>query len=154
MVALGIITIFLTCFTFIYYSYIANHSFEHDVSFFLSVSILSLLMNLCTNAAGFYGIAFFYLAIAVIFIGVGWAVDSEESLNFYKSIVPWFKKTFADLKLLGWQVLSTLLFPAGIVLYFVWYKPQNGTAKVCGRCALFGLVLWGILLWMILGIVL
>ena len=46
MLALGIVTLFLTAFTIIYYCYLANHS-DRDVSFFLSVSMLSMLLIIC-----------------------------------------------------------------------------------------------------------
>lgn len=153
MLALGLITIVLLAFTFVYYSYIANES-EHDVSFFLSVSLIMLLMNLCTNAGGFFEIAFLYLAVAVVFIAVGFAVDKDSSVDFYTSIGPWCVKTFTNTALIGWQVLSFVLFPAGMVLFFVWYNSKRELALVCGRAALFGLVFVGLLLWAILGIAL
>ena len=36
MVALGVITLFLTGYVLVYYAYLANHS-DRDVSFFMSV---------------------------------------------------------------------------------------------------------------------
>lgn len=153
MLALGVVTLFLTAFTIIYYAYLSNHS-DRDVSFFLSVSMLSMLLNLCTNAGGGNGLSVVYLIIAVVFLGVGFAVDLHETLSFYASIGPWFKETFTDTKLIGWKVLSTAICPAGIALYFVWYKEKPSLAKVCGRCGIFGVLLLGLVLWMILGIVL
>ena len=44
--------------------------------------------------------------------------------------------------------------PAGIALYFVWYKDKPTLAKICGRCGIFGVLLLGLLLWMILGVAL
>lgn len=153
MAALGVITLVLTSFTFVYYAYLANHS-ERDVSFFMGVSLISLVLNLCTNASHFFGIAFLYLAIAVIFLGVGFAVDTDESVGFYTSIGPWCVKTFTNTAFIGWQVLSFVLFPAGIALYFVWNKSKPELAKACGRAGMFGLVLCGLLLWAILGLAL
>ena len=150
MLALGIVTLFLTAFTIIYYCYLANHS-DRDVSFFLSVSMLSMLLNLCTNASGGSGLSVVLGIIAAIFVGVGFAVDEAETLAFYTSIGPWFKDTFTNTKLIGWKALSTVVFPAGIALYFVWYKDKPALAKVCGRCGIFGVLLIGLLLWMILG---
>ena len=153
MVALGVITLFLTGFVLVYYAYIANHT-EHDVSFFLSVGIISMVMNLCTNAGGAFGLAWLYLVIAVAFIGVGFAVSVPETVGFYASIGPWFKKTFTNTKLIGWQILSAAVFPTGIALYFAWHKSKPELAKKCGQCGAWGLVLWGVLLWMNLGLVL
>ena len=154
MVALGLITLVLTAFTFVYYCYIANHTDEHDVSFFLSVELIFMVMNLFTNAGGVYGLSFLYLVAAVIFLGVGWLIDSESSLGFYKSIGPWFKNTFTNTALIGWQILSFVLFPAGAVLYFVNYNGKNELARSCGRAAWFGCVCILLLLWAILGVAL
>ena len=153
MIALGVITLFLTGFALVFYAYLANNS-ERDVSFFLSVGLISMVMNLCTNAGGIFGLAWMYLGIAVLFIGLGFAVDTECAVAFYQSIGPWFKNTFTNTKLIGWQILSTVLFPVGIALHFVWYGKKTDVATVCGRCGAWGLLLWGILLWMILGLVL
>ena len=148
---LGIITVFLTVYVLIYYAYLHRHS-ERDVSFFLSVSIIMLIMNLLTNGSVDV-LSFLYLAIAVIFIGVGFAVDTRETLNFYTSIGPWFKAVFTDTKTIGWQILS-FCFPAGAALYFVWYKDKKEVALKCGRCAVWGFLCIVLLLWLILGIVL
>ena len=153
MVALGVITLFLTGYVLVYYAYLANHS-ERDVSFFLSVGLISMVMNLCTNAGGVFGLAWLYLIIAVVFAGVGLAVDSVNSVAFYTSIGPWFKNTFTNAKLIGWQILSTIVFPAGIALHFALYGKDRETARACGKCGAWGLLLWGVLLWMILGLVL
>lgn len=151
---LSIITLPLTIFALIYYAYLFRHT-DHDVSFFLSVSLISLIMNLFTNVGGIYVLGFLYLGLAVLFIGLGFAVDARASVNFYTSIGPWFKKTFTNTKLLGWQVLS-LLFPAGAALYFTWYKndEKHELALECGKCALWGLLFIGVLLWAVLGLVL
>ena len=89
MVALGVITLILLVFALIFYAYLANYS-EHDVSFFMSVSLILLVMNLCTNASGSFGLSWLYLVVAVLFLGLGFAVDAHESVEFYKSIGPWF----------------------------------------------------------------
>lgn len=153
MAALGVITLFLTGFVLVYYGYMAKHS-DHDVSFFLSVGLISMVMNLCTNAAGNFVIAWLYFVLAIVFVGLGFAVSVPETVGFYKSIGPWFKTTFTNTRLIGWQILSLIIFPAGIALYFTWYKTKSELAKICGACALWGLLLWALLLWMILGLVL
>ncbi len=154
MAALGIITLILTCFMIVYYCYIANHTDEHDVSFFISVGLISTVMNLCTNASGFFGIAWLYLVIAVLFLAAGWLIDFHTSINFYLSIGPWFIKTFTNTSVIVWQLLSFFAFPVGIVLYFVKYNGNNALARTCGRAACFGILLYGLLLWAILGLVL
>lgn len=153
MAALGVITLVLTGFVLVYYAYMANHC-ERDVSFFLSTELIFMIMNLCTNASGFFGIAWLYLVASLAFAGLGFAVSVTDSVGFYVSIGPWFKRTFTNGKLIGFQILSTVLFPVGMVLYFVWYKSKPEEAKACGKCALWGLLLCGVLLWAILGIAL
>ena len=153
MAALGVITLILLVFVLIFYAYLANYS-ERDVSFFLSVGLIMLVMNLCTNAGRMFGLAWLYLVIAVLFLGLGFAVDAHESVEFYKSIGPWLKATFSDAALLGWKALSLVVFPAGMVCFFVMYKDKPALARVCGKCGLWGLLLWAILLWAILGLAL
>lgn len=151
---LSVITLPLTIFVLIYYGYLFRHT-DHDVSFFLSVGLISLIMNLFTNKGGVFELGVLYLGLAVLFIGLGFAVDARASVKFYTSIGPWFKKTFTNTKLLGWQILS-LVFPAGVGLYFAWYKNDNKRelALECGKCALWGLLCVAVLLWAILGLVL
>ena len=153
MLALGIITLILTVFTLIFYAYLDAHT-ERDVSFFLSVGIISMVMNLCTNAGGVFALSVLYLIIAVAFLALGFAVSTSDTIAFYTSIGPWFKRTFTDTKLIGWKVLSFALFPAGIALYFVHYKNNREFARICGRCGIWGLLVWVILIWTILGLVL
>ena len=153
MLALGIITLFLTGFMLIFYAYLSRHT-DHDVSFFMSVGIISMFMNLCTNIGGPYGLSVVYLIIAVAFLALGFAVSVQDTLGFYKSIGPWFRTTFTDKQQIGWKILSMAVFPAGIALYFTWYEQKNELAKTCGKCALWGLLLLGLLLWAILGPVL
>ena len=151
---LSVITLPLTIFVLFYYGYLFRHT-DHDVSFFLSVSLISLIMKLFTLSGGVYVLCFLYLGIAALFIGLGFVVDAQESVKFYTSIGPWFKQTFTNTKLLGWQALS-LLFPAGAALYFAWYKKddKHELALECGKCALWGVLLIVVLLWTILGIAL
>ncbi len=153
MAAFGIITLFLTAFMMIFYGYLAKHT-DHDVSFFFAVGIISIIMNLATNAAGIYVLAWLYLVLALLFIGLGFVVSFHGSLGFYTSIGPWFMSLAKDVKLTGWKALSLIVFPAGGVLYFVWYKSKPELAAVCGKNCLWGILLWAFLLWMILGVVL
>lgn len=153
MVALGVITLFLTAYMLVFYGYMSRHC-ERDVSFFLSVGLISMVMNLCTNAAGNYGIAWLYFIIAIAFVALGFAVSVQDSVAFYTSIGPWFKKTFSDMKLVGFEVLSAIVFPAGITLYFVNYNKDRSLALATGKSALWGIVLWAFVLWMVLGLVL
>lgn len=153
MVALGVITLLLTAYMMVYYAYISRHT-DRDVSFFLSVGIISMIMNLCTNASGNFVLAWLYFIIAIAFIGLGFAVSTSGSIAFYTSIGPWFKAQFSDMKTCGYNALSSIIFPAGIVLYFVNYKKDHAFACRCGKAALWGLLVWGLLLWAILGLVL
>ena len=150
MVALGIVTLILLVFTLIYYAYIANHS-DHDVSFFMSVSLILLVMNLCTNAGGTFGLAWLYLIVSVLFIGLGWAVDRNASVSFYQSIGPWFKKTFGD-GVAGYRILCWLIPIVGIVCYFALPDNKTALARTCGKYALWGIVWWLFLCWAIIGI--
>lgn len=56
----------------------------------------------------------------------------------------------------GWRLCASgpVLFPVGIALHFVWYGKKNEAALACGKCGAWGLLVCGILLWMILGIAL
>lgn len=157
MFALGIVTLFLTAFMLIFYAYLSRHS-DRDVSFFMSVGIISMVMNLCTNIGGPYGLSVVYLIIAVGFLALGFAVSVKDTIGFYTSIGPWFKQTFTNGKLIGWEILSMVLFPAGIILYFVWcngkQEGQHEAAVACGKCGMWGFLLVGLLLWAILGPVL
>ena len=78
MAALSVITLVLLVFMLIFYAYLANYS-EHDVSFFLSVGLILIVMNLCTNASGTFGLSWLYLVVAVLFLGLGFAVDRHEA---------------------------------------------------------------------------
>ncbi len=155
MLAIGIVTLFLTAFMMAFYGYINRHSDEHDVSFFLSVGIISMVMNLCTNAGGGGALylSWLYLGIDVLFLALGFAVSVDLTLGFYKSIVPWCQRTFGN-PLIGWQCLSFFVCPAGIALYFVWGKEKPEISLECGKMGLWGVLLWIMLLWTILGIAL
>ncbi len=153
MIALGIITLVLTCYMMVQYAYVSRHT-DKDVSFFLSVGIISIIMNLCTNAAGKFGLAWLYFGLALAFIGLGFAVSTSGTVKFYTSIGPWFKTQFSDIKSCGFNVLSSVCFPAGIALFFVNYKKNRVFANQCGKAALWGLLLWAVILWAILGLVL
>ena len=153
MIALGIITLVLTSFMMIQYAYVSRHT-DRDVSFFMSVGIISIIMNLCTNAAGKLALSWLYFALALAFIGLGFAVSTSGTVGFYTSIGPWFKAQFSDIKTCGFNVLSAVCFPAGIILYFVNYKKNITFANQCGKAALWGILLWGLILWAVLGIVL
>ena len=153
MVALGIISLVLTVFMLIYYAYLANHT-DRDVSFFISVGLISIVMNLCTNIAGLFTLAALYLVVALLFIGLGFAVSTSGSIAFYTSIGPWFKKQFSSTKIWGYNLLCSVVFPAGIVLYFVNHGKNRELACQCGRAAIWGVLCWAILLWAILGLVL
>lgn len=151
---LSVFTLFLTVFVLIFYAYLFRHT-DHDVSFFLSVGLISLIMNLFTNGGGIYVLGFLYLGIAVLFLPLGFAVDAKATVAFYTSIGPWFKSLFTNFKLLGWRILS-FLFPAGAALYFAWYRDdgKHELAVECGKCALWGVVLIALILWAVLGLVL
>ncbi len=153
MLALGIITLFLTGFMLIYYGYMAKNQ-ERDVSFFLSVGIISMVMNLFTNSsATAVVLSVLYLIVALVFLGLGFAVNLETTLSFYKSIGPWFKKTFTDKETIGWNILSFCVAPAGIALYFVNHRKDRYFADRCGRLGMWGLLIWLLLIWMICGAV-
>lgn len=150
---LGIVSLFVTAFMLIFYAYLDAHT-DHDVSFFLSVGLISMFMNLCTNMSESVRVlSVVYLIIAVAFLALGCAVSLEGTKEFYTSIGPWFGKTFSDSETLGWKLLSFLLAPAGIVLFFVYYKSNRERARLCGRAGLFGLLVWVVLIWMIFGII-
>ena len=153
MIALGVITLLLTSFMTVYYAYLSRHT-DRDVSFFMSIGIISIVMNLCTNTAGIFGLAWLYFAVALAFIGLGFAVSASGSIAFYTSIGPWLKAQFSDMKSCAFNALSAAVFPAGVILYFANYKKNREFACQCGRAALWGVLLWGLLLWMILGLVL
>lgn len=148
---LGIVSLFLTSYMLIYYAYLFRNT-DHDVSFFLSVGIIFMIMNLFTNMGqGSRVLSVLYLVVSAAFIAAGWLVDADASKAFYTSIGPWFKAEFKD-EHIGLKALSFAIAPAGIVLYFVNYKNKREVAEKCGVCGAWGLLIWVLLLWMILGI--
>ena len=153
MAAFGVITLILTAFMLIFYAYMFRKT-DHYVSFFLSVGIISFFMNLCTNAGGVFELCYMYLGIDVLFLALGFAVSTRGTIGFYTSIGPWFKATFTDTATVGWRVLSLLAAPAGIGLYFGWNKSKPELARECGKLGMWGLLLWLVLIWAILGLVL
>lgn len=151
MAAIGIITFFLTCFVMIYFGYLAEHT-DHDVSFFLAVGIISIVMNLCTNSGAIWGLAWVYLIVDVAFLAAGFLISRSGSVAFYTSIVPWFKNTFAD-KMIGVKLLSFLVPPAGAVLYGINYRKDGEISAVSGKAGIWGLLVWLLMLWFVLGLV-
>lgn len=150
--AIGIVTLFLTAFMMIFYAYLDRNT-DHDVSFFLSVGVISMIMNLFTNGSeGAQVLSVVYLVVALAGLGLGFAVSIEGSVGFYTSIGPWFKNTFTDSATLLWKLLSFILAPVGIVLFFVFYQSDRERALICGKAGIWGLLVWLLLLWMILGI--
>lgn len=147
---IGILTLLLTGFMLIYYAYLFRNT-DHDVSFFISIGIIAMIMNLFTNSsAGAMVLSVVYLIVAVAFIALGWAVDVDGSKAFYRSIAPFFKEQL-NAPLTFWKVLSFALPPVGIVSYFVFYKSDRERALACGNCGLWGLVVWVIFIWAIVG---
>ncbi len=150
--AIGIVTLLLTSFMIAYYGYLFKNT-DHDVSFFLSVGIISIVMNLFTNmSAGAAVLSVVYLVVALVFLGVGFAIDLNGSIAFYTSIGGWFKRVFATDTLL-WTLLSFILSPVGIILFFVFYNSNHERALLCGKAGLWGLLIELLLLWAILGLV-
>ncbi len=153
LMVLSVITLFLTGYVLVYYAYLNKHT-ERDVSFFLSVGIISMVMNLVTNTMGVFVLSWLYLIIAVAFAALGFAVSVPATVGFYTSIGPYFKRKFTSGTLIIWQILSAVCFPVGIVLFFVWYRTEHNAARECGKCALWGMLITLLLLWAILGLVL
>ena len=151
--AIGIVTLFLTSFMVIYYGYLFKNT-DHDVSFFFSVGIISIVMNLFTNmSASAAVLSILYLIIALVFLGVGFAIDLHGSIAFYSSIGGWFKKVFCDAATLPWTLLCFILSPVGIVLFFVFYNSDHERALLCGKAGIWGLFIELLLVWMVLGLV-
>ena len=150
---IGVITLFLTGFMIIYYGYLFKNT-DHDVSFFFSVGIISMVMNLFTNmSASAAVLSILYLIIAVVFLGVGFAIDLQGSIAFYTSIGGWFQKVFGDTENLLWTLLCFILSPVGLVLFFVYYNSNHERALLCGKAGLWGLLVELLLLWAVLGLV-
>ena len=151
--AIGIVTLFLTSFMVVYYGYLFKNT-DHDVSFFLSVGIISIVMNLFTNmSASAAVLSILYLVVAVVFLGVGFAIDLHGSIAFYSSIGGWFKRVFGDTANLVWTLLSFILSPVGIVLFFVFYNSDHERALICGKAGIWGLFIELLLVWMVFGLI-
>ena len=149
---IGIISLLLTSFMIAYYGYIFRTT-DHDVSFFVSVGIVSIVMNLFTNmSASASVLSIVYLIVAVLFLGVGFAIDLNGTIAFYTSIGGWFTRNFTDKNAL-WRILSFVLSPVGIVLFFVYYGSDRELAVTCGKAGAWGLLIELLLLWAILGLV-
>lgn len=149
---IGVFTLFLTGFMIAYYGYLFKNT-DHDVSFFLGVGLISVVMNLFTNmSASAAVLSIVYLVIAVVFLGVGFAIDLGGTLAFYGSIGGWFTKQFTD-KNLALKLLSFLLSPVGVVLFFVFYRSDRELAVTCGKAGAWGLLIELLLVWAILGVV-
>ncbi len=149
---IGIITLFLTSFMLAYYGYLFKNT-DHDVSFFLSVGIISIVMNLFTNmSADAAVLSVVYLVVALVFLGVGFLIDAHSSVAFYSSIGGWCAKVF-DGKTVLWTLLSFVLSPVGIVLFFVFYNSDHERAILCGKAGAWGLLIELLLVWAIFGII-
>ncbi len=151
--AIGIVTLFLTSFMIAYYGYLFKHT-DHDVSFFLSVGIISVVMNLFTNmSASAAVLSIVYLIVAVVFLGVGFAISPDGSIAFYTSIGGWFANIFNDAEMIAYKLISFIFSPVGILLFFVFYRSKREIAVVCGKAGAWGLLIELLLVWMILGLV-
>lgn len=152
MAALSVITLLLTAFTIVFYGYLFKKT-EHSVSFFICVEMFAFVANLCTITAGSWMIAILYLIVSAAFLGIGFAIDTRQTIAFYCGMGGWFKTTFTNTALIGWRVLSLLLPPAGVVLYFVWYKEKKELSHECGKMAIWGVLLWLVMIWLILAMI-
>jgi len=152
MQVLNVFSLLLTVFTLITYSVISIKT-EHSTAFFLCVEIIALIANLCTITGGAWMMAILYIIVSAAFLGLSFVVDKEESIAYYRGMGPWFKSTFAENKDIGFQILSFLLAPVGIVLYFVWYHTKPELSRKCGKMGAWGILLWLVLLWLILGMI-
>jgi hypothetical protein len=148
----SVLTLILTIFTLVFYGYMFRHT-EHSVGFFLCVELYALIANFLTNSSGFFSISILYLIISLAFLGIGFAINTKQTLTFYTSIGGWCKNLVADLPLFGWRMLSLFVPPAGIVLYFVWYRNPSKPALECGRMAIWGILLWLAVIWLVLGMI-
>ena len=151
-ILLSYVGLALTVVVMIYYCYIANHS-DRDVSFFLSVLIISVVLNLVTLTIGTYGLGWLYIAVAVVFFGVGFALSPAEAVGSFADFGRWLKHQFSAFKIWGFNVLCFIVFPVGIILYFVKHDKDRAFACQCGKASLWGIICWAILIWAIVGAV-
>ncbi|MBO5045412.1 MAG: hypothetical protein J6C93_00905 [Clostridia bacterium] len=152
MEALSVITLLVTVFTIGYFTYMF-HATENNVAFFLCVEIFAFVANLLTISSGAFTISILYLVASVAFLGIGFAINKKKTIAFYTGIGGWFKRIFTNKETFGWQILSFLLPPAGIALYFVNYKANRSRAEICGKMGLWGVILWVSVICLILGMI-
>ncbi len=151
---LNVLSLLILGFMLVFYGFMARNT-ENNVSFFLCVGMACFIANLCTISGGAWLAAILFLIVGIAFLALGFAVNRHKTLAFYTSIGPWFKKTFTNTRMIGWQILSMAVPPAGGALYFVWYKNEDkhDISLQCGKNALWGLLLWLMLIWLIVGMI-
>ena len=76
------------------------------------------------------------------------AVATPQAVNLQESIIPPEKLQKSPVKnapveggTFGWAVLGFLLFPIGLILFFIWRREYPKRAKSSGKGAFLGLVL-------------
>jgi len=76
------------------------------------------------------------------------AVATPQAVNLQESTIPTEKVQKSPVKnapveggTFGWAVLGFLLFPVGLILFFIWRREHPKRAKSSGKGALLGLVL-------------
>ena len=76
------------------------------------------------------------------------AVATPQAVNLQESIIPPEKLQKSPVKnapveggTFGWAVLGFLLFPIGLILFFIWRREYPKCAKSSGKGAFLGLVL-------------
>lgn len=76
------------------------------------------------------------------------AVATPQAVNGQEGTIPPEKLQKSPVKnapveggTFGWAVLGFLLFPVGLILFFIWRREHPKRAKSSGKGALFGLVL-------------
>ena len=76
------------------------------------------------------------------------AVATPQAINLQESIIPTEKLQKSPVKnapveggTFGWAVLGFLLFPVGLILFFIWRREYPKRAKSSGKGALLGFLL-------------
>ena len=76
------------------------------------------------------------------------AVATPQAVNLQESIIPPEKLQKSPVKnapveggTFGWAVLGFLLFPVGLILFFIWRREYPKRAKSSGKGALLGFLL-------------
>ena len=76
------------------------------------------------------------------------AVATPQAINLQESIIPSEKMQKSPVKnapveggTFGWAVLGFLLFPVGLILFFIWRREYPKRAKASGKGAFLGFVL-------------